>query len=54
MPRLLRLGTIFENVARDPAAAYYADLCMVKPEQVRRLLGLAPLGDGSVSSCPTW
>jgi asparagine synthase (glutamine-hydrolysing) len=49
MPRLLRWGTIFENVARDPAAAYYADLCMVRPEQARRLLGLAPLRDPSAS-----
>ena len=50
MPKALRLGTLLENIARDPAAAYYADLCMVKPHQARRLLGLAPLRDPSASS----
>ncbi len=50
VPHLLRWGTLIENIARDPAAAYYADLCMVKPYQARRLLGLAPLRDPSASS----
>jgi len=50
MPKALRWGTLLENLARDPAAAYYADLCMVKPHQARRLLGLAPLRDPSASA----
>ncbi len=50
MPRALRWGTLLENIAREPASAYYSDLCMVKPHQARRLLGLAPLRDPSASS----
>ena len=42
MPRALRWGTLLENIARDPAAAYYSDLCLVKPHVARQLLGLAP------------
>ena len=29
LPRPLRLGTFLENVGRDPADAYYADLCFM-------------------------
>lgn len=50
MPRALRFGTVFENIAMDPARAYYADLCMVKPHQARRLLGFAPHRDPAASS----
>jgi asparagine synthase (glutamine-hydrolysing) len=39
LPRLLRLGSFLENIGRDPAAAYYADLCFMKPAAVDRLLG---------------
>jgi asparagine synthase (glutamine-hydrolysing) len=39
LPRPLRIGTLLENIARDPAAAYYADLCFLKPADARRLLG---------------
>src|SRR5439155_6527526 len=42
LPRPLRLGNVLENLSRDPAAAYYADLCFVKPADARALLGLAP------------
>ena len=45
LPRALRLSTILENVARDPADAYYHDLCFMKPSAVRRLLGRPPTGD---------
>jgi asparagine synthase (glutamine-hydrolysing) len=38
-PRPLRLGNFLENVARDPAAAYYWDLCFMKPAAVQRLMG---------------
>ena len=41
-PRPLRLGNVLENLARDPAAAYYADLCFLKPQDARALLGRAP------------
>jgi asparagine synthase (glutamine-hydrolysing) len=49
MPRALRWGTLLENVAREPAGAYFSDLCAVKPHVARRLLGLAPLRDVSAS-----
>ena len=41
-PRPLRLGNVLENLARDPAAAYYADLCFLKPQDARALLGKTP------------
>jgi asparagine synthase (glutamine-hydrolysing) len=50
VPRALRWGALLENIARDPAAGYYADLCMVKPHQARRLLGLSPLRDPAESA----
>lgn len=39
LPRPLRAGTVLENLARAPEAAYYADLCIVKPDDVRALTG---------------
>ena len=45
LPRPLRLGTVLENLGRDPAAAYYADLCFLKPHDARALLGKAPTRD---------
>jgi asparagine synthase (glutamine-hydrolysing) len=50
MPRSLRWGTLLENIARDPAAAYFSDLCLVKPHVARRILGWAPLRDPSTSA----
>jgi asparagine synthase (glutamine-hydrolysing) len=41
-PRPLRCGTVLENLARDAAAAYYADLCIIKPHHTRLLLGRDP------------
>ena len=41
-PRPLRLGNVLENLARDPAGAYYADLCFLKPQDARALIGKAP------------
>jgi asparagine synthase (glutamine-hydrolysing) len=41
LPRALRAGTALENLGRDPAAAYYADLAFLKPAEARRLMGLA-------------
>lgn len=41
-PRPLRLGNVLENLSRDPAGAYYADLCFLKPQDARALLGKSP------------
>jgi len=41
-PRPLRLGNVLENLGRDPAGAYYADLCFLKPQDARALLGKTP------------
>jgi asparagine synthase (glutamine-hydrolysing) len=45
LPKPLRAGTILENLGRDPAGAYYADLTFMKPHDARTLMGLAPLRD---------
>ena len=47
LPRGLRVGTLLENIARDPAAAYYFDLCFTKPDDVHALLGLPGAADMS-------
>lgn len=52
LPRPLRLGTLLENLSRDPAGAYYADLAFLKPAQARRLMGL-PTG-GALSDSPVF
>ena len=39
LPRPLRAGTALENVGRDEATAYYADLTFLKPADARRLMG---------------
>ncbi len=49
LPRPLRLGTIFQNIARDPAGAYFFDLCAVKPNVARALLGQAGYADVTAS-----
>jgi asparagine synthase (glutamine-hydrolysing) len=41
LPRSLRLGTYIENVGRSGEEAYYADLCFLKPQNARDLLGLS-------------
>jgi asparagine synthase (glutamine-hydrolysing) len=40
---------LFENLSGDRAQAYYADLCFLKPDAARSVLGLAPLKDPSAS-----
>jgi asparagine synthase (glutamine-hydrolysing) len=45
VPRALRAATLLDNLARDPAAAFFVDLCFLKPGETRRLLGLAPAGE---------
>lgn len=52
LPRGLRLGTILQNIARDPASAYFFDLCQVKPNVVRALMGQP--GYAHVSSAPAY
>ncbi len=49
LPRPLRWGNVLENLARDPAEAYYADLCFLKPHDARALLGKAPSRDPAYS-----
>jgi asparagine synthase (glutamine-hydrolysing) len=41
LPRALRAGNVLQNLARTPEAAYFADLCVVKPWDVATLLGRA-------------
>jgi asparagine synthase (glutamine-hydrolysing) len=48
-PRPFRLGNVLENLGRDPAGAYYADLCFLKPQDARALLGRAPTREPSES-----
>ena len=50
LPRPLRLGNVLENLGRDPAAAYYADLCFLKPHEARALLGKPPNRDPADSA----
>ncbi len=45
LPRWLRAGTVLENLSRDPASAYYSDLCQLKPHEARALLGQDPERD---------
>jgi asparagine synthase (glutamine-hydrolysing) len=42
LPQPLRVGTLMENLGRDPAGAYYADLAFLKPADTRTLMGLSP------------
>ena len=52
VPRSLRAGTLLENLGRDPAGAYYADLTILKPADARLLMGRAP--DRRVESSPVY
>jgi asparagine synthase (glutamine-hydrolysing) len=40
LPRVLRWGSVLENIGREPEVAYYSDLCFLKPTATRGLLGL--------------
>jgi asparagine synthase (glutamine-hydrolysing) len=56
LPRPLRLGTLLRNLARDSAAAYYFDLCFLKPWDARALMGSdpeAPLSESPVYDAVT-
>ena len=52
LPRALRAGTLLENLGRDPAGAYYADLAFLKPAAARALMGLSP--DRDVTWSPVY
>ncbi|HUK37420.1 MAG TPA: asparagine synthase (glutamine-hydrolyzing) [Vicinamibacterales bacterium] len=52
LPKPLRLGTLAENLGRDPAAAYFADLAFLKPADARRLMGLR--ADRDVTKSPVF
>jgi asparagine synthase (glutamine-hydrolysing) len=52
LPRPLRLGTLAENLGRDPSAAYFADLAFLKPADARRLMGLR--ADRDVTKSPVF
>ncbi len=52
LPKPLRLGTLAENLGRDPAAAYFADLAFLKPADARRLMGLP--ADRDVTKSPVF
>ena len=41
LPRPLRLATLLQSLGLEPEAAYYADLCFLKPADARALLGRA-------------
>jgi asparagine synthase (glutamine-hydrolysing) len=47
VPRALRAATLLDNLARDPASAFFVDLCFLKPAQTRELLGLSPVGEAA-------
>jgi asparagine synthase (glutamine-hydrolysing) len=49
IPRALRAGTLLENLGRDPAGAYYADLAFLKPADARALMGLPASRDVTAS-----
>jgi asparagine synthase (glutamine-hydrolysing) len=49
LPRALRLSRTFENLAGDRATAYYNDLCFMRPNAARSILGLSPLSDLAAS-----
>jgi asparagine synthase (glutamine-hydrolysing) len=49
LPKFLRMGTLLENLGRDPAGAYYADLTVLKTHEARRLMGAAASRDVTTS-----
>jgi asparagine synthase (glutamine-hydrolysing) len=52
LPKFLRVATLLENLGRDPAGAYYADLAFLKPAETRRLMGLR--ADDDVTASPVY
>ncbi len=52
LPKALRVGTLLENLGRDPAAAYYSDLAFLKPAETRLLMGLS--GDRDPATSPIY
>lgn len=52
VPKAVRAGSLLENLGRDPAGAYYADLTFLKPAHTRLLLGGA--ADTDVTKSPVY
>lgn len=52
LPKAMRAGTLIENLGREPAGAYYADLAFLKPAETRRLMGLS--ADRDVETSPVY
>jgi asparagine synthase (glutamine-hydrolysing) len=50
LPKVLRAGTLLENLSRDPADAYFSDLTFLRPSEAQVLMGRAP--DGDLSNSP--
>jgi asparagine synthase (glutamine-hydrolysing) len=47
VPKALRAATLLDNLARDPASAFFVDLCFLKPAATRQLLGLPPADEAA-------
>jgi asparagine synthase (glutamine-hydrolysing) len=45
LPRAFRLAHMFENLSTDRAGAYFNDLCFLRPDAARAVLGLSPRRD---------
>jgi asparagine synthase (glutamine-hydrolysing) len=45
LPRAFRAGAVLENLSRDPAGAYFADLTFLKSHDARALMGLPLVRD---------
>ena len=45
VPKPLRAATLIDNLARDPATAFFVDLCFLKPGPTRQLMGLDPAAE---------
>ncbi len=52
LPKALRVGTLLENLGRDPAGDYYSDLAFLKPAETRLLMGLS--GDRDPATSPVY
>jgi asparagine synthase (glutamine-hydrolysing) len=42
LPQIRRVRNLLRNLARDEASGYYTDLCFLKPEDARELMGRDP------------
>ncbi len=51
LPRPLAIGNVLENIGRDEAAAYYADLCFLKPGRPVACSALRGAGGPKTAPC---